>query len=100
MKYQSLSHQINYNKVYNSYSILNSINCDDMFNNILNHKKTSIKTFEDILSILKTTKSGNDLTDIKQINYLSFKRHLNVLDSFLKLLEDYIHSFIVRLYLK
>jgi hypothetical protein len=95
MKYQSLSHSINYNKLYNSYSLINSINSDEIFNTIFNQKDISIKTFEDILSVLKKNKSSGDLSDIKQINYLSFKRHLNVMDNFLKLLDDYVQTLIV-----
>jgi len=95
MKYHAISHQINYNKVYNSYSMLNSINSDDIFNNIINQKENSIKNFEDILAMLKHNKGSSELTDIKQINTSSFKGHLKILDNFLKLLEDYIASILV-----
>ena len=95
MKYQALTHQINYNKVYNSYSMINSINSDDIFNSILNQKDNTIKSFEDIISLLKANKSESELTDIRQINYMSFKKHLLLLDNFLKLIDNYVQTLIV-----
>ena len=97
MKYKALPHKIYFNKVFNSYCMANSINYDDIFNSIINQKENSLKSFDDILNLLKSSKNDNShTTDIKQINFHSFKKHLTILDNFLKLIDEYIQILVVR----
>ncbi len=99
MKYEKIPHQIIYNKIDNSYGLLNSINSSDIFNSLACHKEVSIKNIEELLGFLKKDKTQKEFSDIKQINFDSFKKHLVIIDSFLNILEEYIQTEIVIYYI-